>query len=61
MSNSSKEEVQKCISSPYYFYINYIIVNDKKGTTRLNETEFNALWELLQNNQDLYLIKKRRR
>jgi len=38
-----KEEMQKCLDSPYYFYTNYCKVNNESATTRYNEEEFNAL------------------
>lgn len=41
-----KKEHKKCLDSPYYFYINYFIVDGKPATTNLSETEFNRLANL---------------
>ena len=43
-----EEELKKCISSPYYFYINYVKIVGPDGerrpaTTILTEEEFNNL------------------
>ena len=39
-----KEEMQKCIKSPYYFYTTYVIVNNQPATTRLSKEEFNKIF-----------------
>lgn len=38
-----KKELQKCIESPYYFYINYCKVEGVTTTTRYTEEQFNEL------------------
>lgn len=43
-----EEELKKCISSPYYFYINYVKIvgpdgEQRPATTILTEEEFNNL------------------
>lgn len=46
-----EEEMQKCNTSPYYFYTNYIVVETpegpKKATTCLTEEEFNKQFNKL--------------
>ncbi len=42
-----KEEMDKCIESPYYFYTTYFMVDGKKATTFLSEEEFNKSFKLL--------------
>ena len=51
MSKSKREweeEYKKCISSPYYFYINYVEIETSEGkqkvTTRMTEEEFNKTY-----------------
>lgn len=36
-----QEEIQKCISNPYYFATTYMVVNGKPFTTPLDEDIFN--------------------
>lgn len=38
-----KEEMQKCIESPYYFYINYCKVEGVPVTIQYTEEQFNEL------------------
>lgn len=38
-----EEEMEKCKKSFYYFYTNYMLVDGRKATTRLNEENFNRL------------------
>lgn len=37
----SKEEIERCKNSPYYYATKYLTVNGKPFTTRLNEEDFN--------------------
>lgn len=46
------EEIVKCIDNPYYFYSNYITVNNESSTTILSEEDFNKLYI------DMYKSKK---
>ena len=39
--NLMKIEMEKCKSSPYYFFINYYTINGKPAKTNLTEKEFN--------------------
>ena len=41
IDNFLKGELERCKSSPYYFYTHYIKINGKKATTNLSEKEFN--------------------
>jgi hypothetical protein len=38
-----KKEMKKCEKSPYYFFTNYITVNNRKFETFLKEKEFNEM------------------
>lgn len=38
-----KKEIKKCEESPYYFFTNYITINNQKVETFLNEKEFNEI------------------
>ena len=36
-----KEEFEKCVKNPYYFYTTYVTINGKPATTMQSEEEFN--------------------
>jgi hypothetical protein len=60
-----EEEHKKCVSSPYYFYINYVKVIGADGEliapdTRMTEEEFNKAYEGM-SQEGLTLSKNRRR
>lgn len=39
------KELVKCKESPYYFFTNYLTVNNEKLETFLTEEEFNKLFK----------------
>lgn len=60
-----EEEHKKCVSSPYYFYINYVKIKEadgtiRKATTRMTEEEFNRAYSGMKE-EDLILGKNRKR
>lgn len=44
------EEIQKCINSPYYFFMNHITYGNEYPFTRLTEEEFNLIFNQLVKN-----------
>ena len=38
-----KDELQKCIDSPYYFYVNYCKVEHVIPSEKYSESDFNEL------------------
>lgn len=58
-----QEEYKKCISSAYYFYINYVMIETKNGlqktTTRMTEEEFNRAYSGMK--EEDFILKKGRR
>jgi hypothetical protein len=60
-----EEEYKKCVSSPYYFHINFVGIKEADGTiinatTKMTEEEFNRAYSGMKE-EDLILGKKRRR
>ena len=56
-----KAEMKKCVNSPYYFYTHYFQIKTKEGfklaTTKLNEEQFNEVFESLSSRR--FITKKR--
>lgn len=44
------EELQRCIESPYYFFMNHIKINNESVHTFLTEEEFNLIFNQLVRN-----------
>lgn len=40
-----EEEYKKIMDSPYYFYMNYCLMDGQKPTTLLKEEEFNKIFK----------------
>lgn len=55
--NYWEKEHARCVSSPYYFYINYVKIDGETPTTLLSEEEFNKVYNEIKNQP---LIGKRR-
>lgn len=53
------EEIKKCQESPYYFAINYLIVDGRKFSTTLSEKQFNELCDKVTSEQHTIIGKRR--